>query len=129
MSTHAFVINQLPQFSYTGGQVTSMLLLGGPIFTRMTQITIVAGTATSGNLQKVAIGGTFTASASTFTNVYNAVQGMLSGDTRTLELTGDEHPTYFAVTAASVDAPGARFSEVRDLLGSAKADTGTGTEG
>jgi hypothetical protein len=130
--TVQFIINQPPQFTRdSSGQIISVLLIGKRIFTRMTQITIDNNDAnpTQGQLNKSSIKGTIDATASEFSQVCNAVEGMLPGETRTLEIEGTEDPTTFSVSHVRVLVPGARVASHITALRPGGDGTGTGTEG
>ena len=134
MTTRPFIINQPPRFTRdSGGNIISVVLIGGPIFTHMTQITMQSNGAnpTQGTLIKAAGSGAINATATEFTQVCDGVAGMQQGDERTLEITGTEDAVKDVVSAVSVDphAGAARTSDVRALLRGPKGDTGTGTEG
>lgn len=129
MTTIPFTINQPPQITRdVHGTITSVLLTGQHIFTRMTQINIDSNGAnpTQGTLVKIAQLGRIDATDSQFTQVCNAVVGMIAGEQRTLEITGTDNGNSFAVSSVAVDVPGAKLASfVRPLLGETD-ETGTG---
>jgi hypothetical protein len=128
-TTIPFTINQPPQFTRDShGTITSVLLTGQHIFQRMTQINIDSNGAnpTQGTLMKIAVAGRIDATDSQFTQVCNAVAGMVQGEQRTLEITGTDGTNSFSVSSVAVDVPGAKLASfVRPLLGAAD-ETGTG---
>jgi hypothetical protein len=119
MPTVTFVINQPPQFARdSAGQVTSVVLIGQHIFARMTQLTMHSNGIgpTKGNLIKVAMNGRIDAVATEFAQVCNAVVGMVTGDSRTLEITGNDALSSFQVYTVTVGVSGAtHVSDLRDL--------------
>lgn len=130
-TTVQFTITQAPTINHDGnGNLTSVVLVGRPVFKHLTQITIDSnGTnPTQGMLTKSSIKGTIDAIATELSQVANAVQGMVPPETRVLEITGTEDTTTFSVSAVSVDVPGAKLiSHITGLR--PESDTGTATAG
>lgn len=118
--TVLFTITHPPVFTPSTAPFTSVTLTGSRIFQRMTQINIDSNGSnpTAGNLTESALRGTIDATATEFSQVCNAVQGMVVGDQRTLHIEGSDTqtPGTFVVTGVSVPVPGAHLaSYTREL--------------